>query len=205
MINPRGLGLASVLVLSLLLVVAAAPATARDFTLKGRSDLTSDCNADARFRFTVSLAKGRFVQVKDFRTYGIKYPNTVLDGSAGFPIPTGQPSGKCLPGDDGWQTHEWQCPDGPERLCTEIPALGDFFVNNEFHGVFVHRTVVGVYNEPLTIESKAVTGKVYVKRRKKAHKFKIRAVGDFIDALGGESGLEFGGVSTAHVGWWAHN
>ena len=108
MINPRCLGLASVLGLWLLLLVAAAPASARDFTLKGRSDLTSDCNADARFRLTVSLAKGKFIEVKNFRTHDINYPNTVLNGSAGFPIPNGQPSGKCLPGYDGWQTHEWQ-------------------------------------------------------------------------------------------------
>ena len=76
MINPRALRLASVLGLSMLLSVAAVPATARDFRLRGRSDLTTDCNADARFRVTVSLAKGKFIEVKDFRTYGINYPRT---------------------------------------------------------------------------------------------------------------------------------
>ena len=205
MINPRRLCLASVMAVLLTVLATAPNAAAREFKLQGHSTVTTDCNADARFRFTVTLAKRRFIEVKDFRTRGINYPNTVLDGSAGFPIPSGQPSGKCVPGYDGWQTHAWQCADGPERLCTEIPALADFFVNDEFHGVFVHRTVAGVYTEPLTIESKAVTGTLHVKRHTKTHKFKIRAVGDFIDALGGESGLELGGVSSGHVGWTAHN
>jgi hypothetical protein len=134
MINPRRAGLVSVLCLSLVLLVAAAPATARDFTLKGRSDATTACNADALFRLTVSLAKGKFIEVKSFRTYGIAYPNRVPAGTAGLPIPVGLPTGNCVPGDAGWQTHEWQCPGGTEQSCTAIPALADPSYVNEFHG-----------------------------------------------------------------------
>jgi hypothetical protein len=203
MINPRRAGLVSVLCLSLVLLVAAAPATARDFTLKGRSDATTACNADALFRLTVSLAKGKFIEVKSFRTYGIAYPNRVPAGTAGLPIPVGLPTGNCVPGDAGWQTHEWQCPGGTEQSCTAIPALADPSYVNEFHGFFVKRTPAGPYDESLTIEAKGVTGTLHVRRCKKTHKLKIRAEGDFIDARGGQSGLEFGGVSTGHVAWTA--
>jgi hypothetical protein len=203
MINPRRIGLASVLGLFLVLLLAAAPANARDFTLKGRSQATNACNADALFRLTVSLTKGKFKEVKSLQTYGINYPNKVPEGSAGLPIPVGSPTGNCIPGDDGWKTHEWQCPGGTENSCTEIGALAAPD-DNEFHGFFVQPTPAAPYDESLTIEAKGVAGTVHVKRNKKKHKLKIRAEGDFIDARGGESGLEFGGVSTGHVAWTAH-
>jgi hypothetical protein len=205
MVNFRRANLTSVLGLSLVLIAAAAPATAKDFTLKGRSNATGACNAGALFRLTVSLTKGRFTEVKTFQTYGINYPNTVPEGTAGFPIPIGSPTGQCVQGDDAWQTHEWQCASETEKSCTEILALPDPSYVNEFHGFFVTRTPAGPYDESLTSEAKGVAGTVHVKRNKKSHRLKVRAEGDFIDALGGESGFESGGVSTGHVAWTASN
>jgi hypothetical protein len=89
--------------------------------------------------------------------------------------------------------------------CTEIPALEDPSYVNEFHGFLVERRPAGPYDESFTIEATAVAGTLHVRRYKKTHKFKIRAEGDFIDARGGEMGLEAGGVSTGHVTWTAHN
>jgi hypothetical protein len=213
MINPRRFCLASVLGLLLVLVVSAAPARAREFKLKGGTDTTNPCNAGARFRLTVSFAKGKVKEVKDFQTYGVNYPHTLPDNSAGFPIPFGVPSGECFPGYDGWESHEWQCPDGPEQLCTEILTGGQDPVfeadqpNNEFHGVFVDdiRNAGICECDTITVETKEVVGTVHVKRNKKTHKFKVRAIGTFAEALGGESGLEWGGVASTPLSYTAHN
>ena len=213
MINARRFGLASVTAVVLVLLVAASPATARSFKLTGRTDTTNPCNAGALFRFTVTFAKGRFKSVKDFQTYGVNFDHQLFDGSQGFPPPSGSLSGLCIPGYDDWETHYWQAPgsigDPLGEQSTEIPTgsdpLGEVnFAQNEFRAVYAD-TLETSYGTKLTVETKQVVGTLYVKRNKKTRKFKVRAVGDFVDNNGGESGLEFGGFGSGHIAFNASN
>jgi hypothetical protein len=206
MINRRPLCLLWILGASLaLLASAAGPATAREFQLKGHAESTADCNRGARFRFEVIVKKGKFKKVKGFETRDLNYPNTLLGDNSGFPPPVGLPSPVCLAGPTGWTTHYWQDASILGNLGAQtsvipfgIDPLGERHINgNAFKGVFAS-SFAG-----RTFETARVAGEMHPRRFKKTNKLKVTAHGEFVEDVGGEAGLEYGGASSGRARWKA--
>jgi hypothetical protein len=179
-------GLASLLAV----LVTAAPATARIFSLAGSSTATRGCNADTRVRFDVVILAGHYRKVKDFEVKDEGFPNATP------PVPYGHPSGDCIAGEPYWFRI---CPNSQMGPCAAPFGEGELRTN-EFFGLQRYPTTGPAVNY------EAYAGAVNTKKVGRRHHrhFRVTAHGDFVIALS-EGGLRYHGSSTGQVEWRAHS
>jgi hypothetical protein len=177
--SPLRFGLASLAVVSLAILVTAAPAAAREFDMVGLST-NEGCNAGVPVKFTVKLKHGHFKHVTDFKAKGFNYPNKTP------PVPVGDPTGHCYPGETGWSLFTFK------RGTTEIPFGEGDAEPNEF---LVDYSYHGIYEE-------YIAGFVKVQEHADGRFKGLKAHGVFTYAVS-EGGLQYGGSSTGDVKWKA--
>jgi hypothetical protein len=178
-LSPLRLGLASLAVASLAILVAAAPAGAREFDMVGLS-VNDGCNKNVPVKFTVKLKHGKLKHVDDFAAKGFDYPNMTP------PIPVGNPTGHCYPGEPGWSHFRWQ---GGTSL---IPFGEGDAEPDEFIGDYDYHNLYYEY----------VAGFVKVQEDRDGSFKGLKAHGVFTYAAS-EGGLQYGGGSTGNVRWKA--
>lgn len=193
--------LASVVAVSgLAVLLMAAPAGARIFTLHGHST-GNGCNGDARVVFYVKFSNGNYDVVGNFRARDFGYPNFTP------PVPAGKPRGQCIPGEVGDDDPADLWVDWPTGYVVHVgqrdyalPFGGRGLDENEFYRSWKDREPGASW----IFAQRTVSGEVNVKRVGRPHHrhFEVSAHGWFLKAQS-ESGLKFGGPSTGIVNWKA--
>jgi hypothetical protein len=187
-LSPLRLGLASLAVASLGILVAAAPAGAREFELRGHST-ESGCNQDVPVKLTVVVHHGDLAYIEGFQAKGYGYSNETP------PVPEGHPAGHCYPAPEGWRVWSFKDPDGGITTRAKF-GTGDLRPN-QFEGTYKNKY------HGATLYEQDLKGTVKMDERP-GGAVDFNAHGAFLEA-GSEGGLEFGGGSTGFVNWKAHN
>jgi hypothetical protein len=196
----RALSSTTIAILALLAtLVVATPAQARVFVVQAHSTELG-CNSEAQVLFGVEISHGEFDKVHDFAAREFNYPNYTP------PIPVGNPSGNCIPGETDAGDGLWVylntgfASDSAAGHHYSLPFGKGGLNRNEFGHVWRDRY------QGVTYQARSVYGKVRIDRVGRRHhrKWKLTAHGYFVKAQS-EAGLDRGGPSSGRVDWeFAH-